>query len=162
MMTTEINLRLAEQLGETLKQKGWTITCAESCTGGGIGYAITSTSGSSSWFEQGYITYSNDVKERLLGVHHDTLIVHGAVSAQTAEEMAQGALKAAKADIAIAVSGIAGPDGGSPEKPVGTVWFGLALADKVVSVHQRFEGDRQQVREQAITFALQQALALLA
>nr|WP_232849890.1 nicotinamide-nucleotide amidase [Bowmanella yangjiangensis] len=158
MMTTDTNLRLAEQLGDALKQKGWTITCAESCTGGGIGYAITSISGSSGWFEQGFITYSNDVKERLLGVHHDTLVVHGAVSAQTVEEMAQGALKAAKANIAIAVSGIAGPDGGSPQKPVGTVWFGIALADKVVSVHQRFEGDRQQVREQAIDFALQQAV----
>ncbi|MBN7820485.1 nicotinamide-nucleotide amidase [Bowmanella sp. Y57] len=157
-MTTDTNLRLAEQLGDALKQKGWTITCAESCTGGGIGYAITSISGSSGWFEQGFITYSNDVKERLLGVHHDTLVVHGAVSAQTVEEMAQGALKAAKANIAIAVSGIAGPDGGSPQKPVGTVWFGIALADKVVSVHQRFEGDRQQVREQAIDFALQQAV----
>ncbi|WP_102798301.1 nicotinamide-nucleotide amidase [Bowmanella denitrificans] len=153
-MTTETSLRLAGELGDTLKQKGWTMTCAESCTGGGIGYAITSVSGSSSWFERGFITYSNQAKQDLLGVQSDTLVVHGAVSAQTVEEMAQGALNAAKADMAIAVSGIAGPDGGSPEKPVGTVWFGLALKGETKSVLQRFEGDRQQIRQQAVEFAL--------
>ncbi|MDF2178270.1 nicotinamide-nucleotide amidase [Aliiglaciecola sp. CAU 1673] len=148
-------LALAEKLGQALQQKGWTITCAESCTGGGIGYAITSISGSSAWFERGFITYSNEAKSALLGVREDILLVNGAVSAQTVEQMAQGALNAAAANLAIAVSGIAGPDGGSPEKPVGTVWFGLAQEGKVKSVHRRFEGDRHQIREQVIEFALQ-------
>lgn len=147
-------LALADKLGQALKQKGWTITCAESCTGGGIGYAITSISGSSAWFERGFITYSNQAKSTLLGVSEDTLRVNGAVSAQTVEEMAQGALKAAAADVAVAVSGIAGPDGGSVQKPVGTVWFGLASGEKVTSVHRHFDGDRLQIREQAIEFAL--------
>lgn len=157
----ESTLQLASDLGQTLKDKGWRLTCAESCTGGGIGYAITSVSGSSAWFERAFITYSDDAKQELLGVENSMLIVEGAVSAKVAEQMASGALKVAKADLAIAVSGIAGPDGGSPEKPVGTVWFGFATQNKVLSVRQRFVGDRQQIRSQSIEFALQQALQIL-
>lgn len=157
----ESTLQLASDLGQALKEKGWRLTCAESCTGGGIGYAITSVSGSSAWFERAFITYSDEAKQELLGVEKSMLIVEGAVSAKVAEQMATGALKAAKADLAIAVSGIAGPDGGSPEKPVGTVWFGFATKDKVVSIHQRFVGDRFEIRSQSIEFALQQALERL-
>ncbi|MBN7827053.1 CinA family protein [Bowmanella dokdonensis] len=154
------SLSLAQQLGEALKSKGWKMTCAESCTGGGIGYAITSISGSSGWFERGYITYSNEAKTEVLEVDPQTLIVYGAVSEQAVEQMASGALKAARADLAVAVSGIAGPEGGSPEKPVGTVWFGIASANKVISLHQRFTGDRLEIRQQAIDHALEQALVL--
>ena len=116
-------IQLAQQLGETLQRLGWQVTCAESCTGGGIGYAITSTSGSSSWFKSGYITYSNEAKHSLLGVSEQTLIDHGAVSQPVVEQMALGAAKAAGANVAVSVSGIAGPDGGSAGKPVGLVWF---------------------------------------
>lgn len=157
----ESTLQLASDLGQALKDKGLQLTCAESCTGGGIGYAITSVSGSSAWFERAFITYSDAAKQEELGVEKSMLIVEGAVSAKVAEQMATGALKAARADLAIAVSGIAGPDGGSPEKPVGTVWFGFATKDKAVSMHQRFVGDRHRIRSQCIDFALEQALQLL-
>lgn len=157
----ESTLQLASDLGQTLKNKGWRLTCAESCTGGGIGYAITSVSGSSAWFERGFITYSDEAKQELLGVEKSMLIVEGAVSATVAEQMATGAREAAGADLAIAVTGIAGPDGGSPEKPVGTVWFGFATKDKVVSMHQRFVGNRLEIRSQSMDYALKQALQLL-
>ncbi|WP_088331640.1 nicotinamide-nucleotide amidase [Lacimicrobium sp. SS2-24] len=157
----ESTLQLASNLGQRLKDNGWKLTCAESCTGGGIGYAITSVSGSSAWFERGFITYSDEAKQQVLGVDNSMLIVEGAVSAKVVEQMASGALKAADADLAIAVSGIAGPDGGSPEKPVGTVWFGFATADRVESLHQRFMGDRHQIRSQSIEVALQKALQLV-
>ena len=160
MTITDSSLSLAQQLGKALNARGWKITCAESCTGGGIGYAITSVSGSSAWFERGFITYSNEAKSEVLGVNPDTLLVYGAVSEQTVEQMAQGALEHGKADLAIAVSGIAGPDGGSPEKPVGTVWFGVAVKDKVISLHQRFVGDRLEIRQQAIEHALEHALVM--
>ena len=158
---TRNSVLLAQKLGDLLLHKAWQVTCAESCTGGGIGYAITSISGSSSWFKQGYITYSNDAKHQLLGVHPDTLQNFGAVSAQTVEEMAAGAAKNASAQCAIAVSGIAGPDGGSAEKPVGTVWFGFAIEQKVKAERQYFLGDRQQVRDQAIDFGLLRMYELL-
>ncbi|MDN4501524.1 nicotinamide-nucleotide amidase [Alteromonadaceae bacterium BrNp21-10] len=154
MALSEQTQQLAQHLGELLANHGWQISCAESCTGGGIGYAITSVSGSSAWFEKGFLTYSNAAKSDLLGVQASTLIEHGAVSSQVVEQMAKGAAKNANADIAISVSGIAGPDGGSAEKPVGTVWFGMYFANKISSVKQCFKGDRHQVREQAINFAL--------
>lgn len=145
---------LAQQLGERLAQKSLTVTTAESCTGGGLGYALTSVSGSSAWYHQGIISYSNEAKQRLLAVPADCLIHHGAVSEQTAKSMAQGALQSAQANLAVSITGIAGPGGGSDEKPVGTVWFGLATHEVVSAVKRTFSGDRQTVREQAIETAL--------
>ncbi|MFT5840639.1 MAG: nicotinamide-nucleotide amidase [Flavobacteriales bacterium] len=159
-MTEDIT-QLAQLLGNKLSAKGWQISCAESCTGGGVGYAITSISGSSAWFKKGFITYSNDAKQDLLGVNEDTLIKHGAVSAATVEEMAAGAAKNANAEVAIAISGVAGPDGGTPDKPVGTVWFGFIINGHSFSQKQQIDGDRQAVRIKAIEFALSNTLKLL-
>jgi nicotinamide-nucleotide amidase len=158
---TNNSVLLAQQLGDILLHKAWQVTCAESCTGGGIGYAITSISGSSSWFKQAYITYSNEAKHKLLGVDTNTLQQFGAVSAQTVEEMAAGAARNASAHCAIAVSGIAGPDGGSAEKPVGTVWFGFVIEQNVLAEQQYFLGDRQQIREQAVDYGLLRMVELL-
>lgn len=158
---TEDIYQLAQSLGDTLLAKGWYITCAESCTGGGIGFAITSTAGSSSWFNKGFITYSNQVKQDMLGVAESTIIEHGAVSAKTVEEMANGAAKMASAKVAISVSGIAGPDGGTPNKPVGTVWFGFYVNGQTMSKKQQFNGNREAVRIKAIEFALSNIINLL-
>ena len=155
------SLQLAMELGQLLLQKKWSITTAESCTGGGIGYWLTAVPGSSAYVDRGFITYSNKAKQQLLAVRSATLLQFGAVSEETVREMAQGAAKAAAADVAIAVSGIAGPDGGSAYKPVGTVCFGFYLAGHVASSHLVFAGDRQQVRQQAINFALKQSIELL-
>jgi nicotinamide-nucleotide amidase len=154
-------IQLAQRLGNALSAKGWQISCAESCTGGGVGYAITSISGSSAWFKKGFITYSNNAKQDLLGVSEDTLTEHGAVSAATVEEMAAGAAKYAHAEVAIAISGVAGPDGGTPNKPVGTVWFGFFINGKNMSQKKLINGDRQTVRIKAIEFALSNTLKLL-
>ena len=159
-MTEDIT-QLSQRLGNKLFAKGWQISCAESCTGGGVGYAITSISGSSAWFKKGYITYSNDAKQELLGVTEQTLIQHGAVSAATVEEMAAGAAKQANAEVAVAISGIAGPDGGTSEKPVGTVWFGFFINGQSMSQKQLITGDRQAVRIKAIEFALSSTLELI-
>ncbi|GAC06756.1 MAG: nicotinamide-nucleotide amidase [Paraglaciecola chathamensis] len=158
---TNNSIYLAQQLGEQLQQLGWSVTCAESCTGGGIGYAITSASGSSSWFKSGYITYSNEAKQVMLGVSEQTLAEFGAVSQAVVEQMALGATKAAMANVAVSVSGIAGPEGGSAEKPVGTVWFGFAINGDVSTACQCFSGDRHEVRAQAIEYALSQLSSLL-
>jgi nicotinamide-nucleotide amidase len=158
---TEDIIQLAQHLGNKLSAKGWQITCAESCTGGGVGYAITSISGSSAWFKKGYITYANAAKQELLGVTERTLIEHGAVSAATVEEMAAGAAKHANAEVAVAISGIAGPDGGTPDKPVGTVWFGFFINGQSISQKQLITGDRQAVRIKAIEYALSSILVLL-
>ncbi|MFT6990051.1 MAG: nicotinamide-nucleotide amidase [Paraglaciecola sp.] len=159
-MTEDIT-QLAQLLGNKLSAKGWQISCAESCTGGGVGYVITSISGSSAWFKKGFITYSNDAKQDMLGVSEHTLIEYGAVSAATVEEMAAGAAKHANAEVAIAISGVAGPDGGTPDKPVGTVWFGFFINGKSISQKQLIDGDRQTVRIKAIEFALSNTLKLL-
>lgn len=159
-MTEDIT-QLAQLLGNKLVAKGWQISCAESCTGGGLGYAITSISGSSAWFKKGFITYSNDAKQDLLGVSEDTLNRYGAVSAATVEEMAAGAAKHANAEVAVAISGIAGPDGGTPDKPVGTVWFGFFIDGHSMSHKLQINGDRQAVRVKAIEFALSNTLQLL-
>ena len=158
---TNNSIYLAQQLGEQLQQLGWSVTCAESCTGGGIGYAITSTSGSSSWFKSGYITYSNEAKQVMLGVSEQTLAEFGAVSQAVVEQMALGATKAAQANVAVSVSGIAGPEGGSAEKPVGTVWFGFAINGDVSTSCQCFSGDRHEVRSKVIEYALSQLSSLL-
>lgn len=152
---------LAEELGKKLLQRGWSISCAESCTGGGIGYAITSTSGSSEWFQRGFITYSNEAKNELVGVSTQALSEHGAVSEPVVMQMAQGAAMQANAQMAIAVSGVAGPTGGSVDKPVGTVWFGRYVDGNVSAQVKRFEGDRHSVRAQTIEFALQYCLESL-
>jgi nicotinamide-nucleotide amidase len=150
---------LSLAVGEKLKAKGQWITCAESCTGGGIAKAITDITGSSAYFDRGFVTYSNNAKQELLGVNVATLEAHGAVSEQVVREMASGALQTAKADLALSVSGIAGPDGGSAKKPVGTVWFGFANREgRIVARRMQFVGDRDAVRLQATIFALQTAL----
>lgn len=151
--------KLSLAVGEKLKANGQWITCAESCTGGGIAKAITDIAGSSAYFDRGFVTYSNAAKHDLLGVAEGTLVAHGAVSEEVVREMAQGALHAAQANLALSVSGIAGPDGGSAEKPVGTVWFGFAeRTGRVLARKMQFAGDRDAVRLQATIFALQTAL----
>lgn len=150
----------AARLGKRLADKRLRVTTAESCTGGGIAEAITRVSGSSAWFESGFVTYANASKAGLLGVSEADLASHGAVSEVVVRAMAQGALRLAAADLAVAVSGIAGPDGGSPEKPVGTVWFAWAAADgKLVSECRRFGGNRRAVRAQTVLRALEGLLA---
>ena len=151
----------AAQLGAILTNKGLTITTAESCTGGGVSYALTDTPGSSNYLDRCFVTYSNNAKQELLGVESETLSQFGAVSEQTVIAMAKGAQQVAAADIAIAVSGVAGPSGGSAEKPVGTVWFAIAVADKVATFHQVFTGTRAEVRLQAIEFSLKNTIELV-
>lgn len=141
-------------LGDALRQRGWTVSCAESCTGGGIAYVLTSVAGSSDWFNQSWVTYSNDAKQALIGVQESTLVAYGAVSEQTVTEMVSGVIANSGANVGISVSGIAGPGGGSDHKPVGTVWFGFAIDGEVITEHQVFTGDRLSVREQAIVFAI--------
>lgn len=155
------SLQLATELGQLLLRKKWTITTAESCTGGGLAYWLTAVAGSSAYVDRSFITYSNKAKQQLLAVRSATLLQYGAVSEETVREMAQGAAKAASARLAIAVSGIAGPGGGSALKPVGTVCFGFYIDGKVVSSQMLFAGDRQQIRQQAIDFALKQSIELL-
>ena len=145
---------LAEQLGELLVKQQLCVSCAESCTGGGIAYAITSVSGSSAWFNQSWVTYSNQAKQQLLQVPRHILDAHGAVSEQTAKAMLNGVMSNSLADVGISVTGIAGPSGGSKEKPVGLVWFGFSVGGDQHIIAQQFLGDRTAVRNQAIQFAL--------
>ena len=146
---------MAERLGDALLNGRKLLVTAESCTGGGIAWLITSIPGSSQWFDRGIVAYSNAAKQELLAVSHDVLAAYGAVSEQTAAAMAQGALGNSHADISVAVTGIAGPDGGSEEKPVGTVCFGWSLRDgETKTARIVFEGDRQQIRERAILMAI--------
>ena len=146
----------AEKLVKLLKKKNLTVTTAESCTGGWVAKAITDIAGSSAWFERGFVTYSNEAKAQMIGVREETLAQHGAVSEPVVVEMAIGALKAARADYAVSISGIAGPDGGSEEKPVGTVWFAFATArGEGITRRECFSGDRDAVRRQATAYALQ-------
>lgn len=155
-MTDSALFELSQRVGNGLGQLGATVTTAESCTGGWIAKVITDVAGSSAWFERGFVTYSNEAKHQLIGVNETTLEAYGAVSKGVVLEMAQGALAAAKADYAVSVSGIAGPEGGTPEKPVGTVWFGFAdKHGRTLAKVQRFDGDRDAVRRQATEFALQ-------
>lgn len=155
------SLQLATELGQLLLRKKWTITTAESCTGGGVSYWLTAVAGSSAYVDRAFITYSNKAKQQLLAVRSATLLQFGAVSEQTATEMAAGAAKVAGAKFAIAVTGIAGPDGGSVEKPVGTVCFGFYVDGSIISQRQCFLGDRQQVRQQSIEYALKRSIELL-
>jgi len=156
-----MSTRLAKQVGKALRAQGKLLTIAESCTGGGIAYAVTAVSGSSDWFDRGFVTYSNISKEEMLGVSPDTLEMHGAVSEQTVREMADGAMQYSRAQIAVAVSGIAGPKGGTPEKPVGTVWFAWVSKGKVQTACHYLAGDRDAIRVKAVRIALQGVLNLL-
>lgn len=154
-MTDSELMQLSEQVGQALKARGATVTTAESCSGGWVAKTLTDIAGSSAWFERGFVTYSNEAKSQMIGVSEATLLDHGAVSEPVVVEMAIGALRAARADYAISVSGIAGPDGGSAEKPVGTVWFGVASASgQGVTQRECFAGDREAVRRQATAYAL--------
>ena len=147
-------MTVAEKLVALLKAQGLTCATAESCTGGGVGSAITAVPGSSTVFAGGVISYSNEVKRDVLGVSSDILQNVGAVSAETAAQMAVGARRLLKTDLAVSLTGIAGPDGGSDEKPVGLVWFGLATKNGVRTEKAIFRGDRARVREQAVIHAL--------
>ncbi len=149
-------LALATELGRLLEARRWRIATAESCTGGLIAGAITDVAGSSAWFDRGFVTYSNEAKIAMLGVRADTLAAHGAVSEATAREMAAGALARSGSDVAVAVTGIAGPAGGSPEKPVGMVCFGWARRGGPVETAVRhFDGDRAAIRASTVAVALE-------
>lgn len=147
---------LATLAGARLKARGLRLACAESCTGGWIAMAVTAIAGSSDWFDRGFVTYSNQAKEEMLGVAPATLEAHGAVSEATAREMVQGAIANSRAQVAVAVTGIAGPGGGSEAKPVGTVCIAWAGPDGRKRCETRhFEGDREQVRRKTVIAALQ-------
>lgn len=148
---------LAEELGKLLLEKGLTLSTAESCTGGGIASVITSISGSSEYFKGSIVAYANEVKTALLGVSETTLEKHGAVSEETVLEMAKGAMKSMKTSCAIATSGIAGPGGGTPTKPVGTIWIAAACNDKIVT--KKLQGDNG--REKNTKNSIEKALSLL-
>lgn len=153
---------LATLVGAQLKARGLLLATSESCTGGWVAQAITAVSGSSGWFERGFVTYSNAAKEEMLGVRAETLAAHGAVSEQTAREMAAGALRRSQAQVAVAITGVAGPAGGTPEKPVGTVCFAWARSgSEPQSDTRRFDGDRESVRRQSVIAALQGVLERL-
>ena len=147
-------MTVAEKLVALLKAQGLTCATAESCTGGGVGSAITAVPGSSAVFAGGIISYANEVKRDVLGVAAQALDEYGAVSPQVAAQMAEGARRLLKTDLAVSLTGIAGPDGGSDEKPVGLVWFGLATAAGTRTEKCLFCGDRAHVREQAVIHAL--------
>ena len=153
---------LATRVGRRLKTKKRRLVSAESCTGGWVAQAITSIAGSSAWFERGFVTYSNAAKRELLGVKATTLRKYGAVSEQTAREMARGALARSKGNLALAVTGIAGPGGGSPDKPVGTVCFAWIHRRKLRSATRRFSGNRESVRRKSVIRALEGVLETLA
>jgi nicotinamide-nucleotide amidase len=151
-------IKLASDLGHILQAKGLTIAIAESCTGGGICQLLTSCAGSSAWFERGFITYSNNSKIQMLGVKVETLKDFGAVSKETALEMVRGALENSEADYAISVTGIAGPNGGSMEKPIGTVFIALQNAVQSICHEKHFTGSRHEIRQQTVKFALEALL----
>lgn len=153
--------QLTETLANLLLSANFTITTAESCTGGLIAKTLTDRAGSSEWFDRGFVTYSNQAKVDMLAVEEQALEQYGAVSLEVAEQMTRGALAHSRANLAVAVTGIAGPGGGSPEKPVGLVCFGFALKDQLLTIKQQFAGDRDQVRQASLIFALEQIVKML-
>jgi nicotinamide-nucleotide amidase len=153
---------LAIDVGKALQRKGWMLATAESCTGGGVAQAVTDIAGSSGWFERGFVTYSNEAKSAMLGVPAELIAQHGAVSAEVAAAMATGAVAHSAAQVALSTTGIAGPGGAVPGKPVGTVWFGWSVGGVADTERMVFDGDRQAVREQAVLHALQGLLRRLA
>ena len=148
-------------LAEGLRARSWRLTTAESCTGGLIAALCTSVAGSSDWFERGFVTYSNAAKTELLGVDAALIDANGAVSEKVARAMAFGAIRHSNAQLSVAVTGVAGPSGGSADKPVGIVWFGFSVNGLLTSEVQRFDGDRAQVRAATVTHALTRLLQLL-
>jgi nicotinamide-nucleotide amidase len=161
-MPSDTLTTLATLVGARLRAKAMMLATAESCTGGWAAQVVTAIAGSSGWFERGFVTYSDAAKQEMLGVSARTLAAHGAVSEQTAREMAIGALAHSRAQVALSITGIAGPTGGLPEKPVGLVCFAWATKGGVASaVTRRFDGDRESVRRQSVIAALQGVLELL-
>ena len=161
-MSSDTLSTLATLVGARLKAQGLMLASAESCTGGWLAQAVTAIAGSSDWFERGFVTYADVAKQEMLGVSAATLARHGAVSEETAREMAAGALAHSRALVAVAITGIAGPSGGSPEKPVGTVCFAWSRKNAAPVVQTRhFDGDRESVRRQSVIVALQGVLELL-
>ena len=161
-MPSDTLTTLAALVGGKLKAKSLMLATAESCTGGWVAQAVTAIAGSSEWFERGFVTYSNAAKMEMLHVKANTLHAHGAVSEETAREMAIGALAHSRAQVAVAITGIAGPAGSSAEKPVGTVCFAWALKSAAVSAETRqFKGNRESVRRQSVIAALQGVLELV-
>jgi nicotinamide-nucleotide amidase len=152
---------LCRRLADLLLKNDLKLVTAESCTGGLISAACTDLAGSSNWFERGFVTYSNEAKTELLGVDAALITAHGAVSEPVARAMAFGAIRRSAAQVSIAVTGVAGPTGGSAAKPVGTVWFGFSLQGQLNSEVNRFDGDRTAVRSQTVVHALQRVLELL-
>lgn len=160
MVDTELE-QLATEVGRALKSAGRILVTAESCTGGWVGEAVTAIAGSSDWFDRGFITYSNAAKREVLRVSAATLKQHGAVSEETAREMALGALKHSRAQIAVAITGVAGPSGGSEDKPVGTVCFAWAKDETALrSESHLLNGDRTDVRRQSVVIALRGIIAM--
>jgi nicotinamide-nucleotide amidase len=152
---------LSRKVGKALKNRSEILVTAESCTGGWVAQAVTSVAGCSDWFERGYVTYSNAAKREQLGVGRRILERHGAVSEQAARAMARGALQRARGTLAVAITGVAGPTGGSPGKPVGTVCFAWARGRKIASETKRFRGGRNSVRRQSVMHALRGVLKWL-
>jgi nicotinamide-nucleotide amidase len=153
---------LAIALGAALKAKNYTLAVAESCTGGMVAQAVTSIAGSSAWFDRGFVTYSNLAKIEMLEVSSQTLETYGAVSEKTVIEMAAGALKNSHAHIAGSITGIAGPDGGTVEKPVGTVYFAWAESNKpVITISKQFYGNREEIRQQSAIAMMQGLISIL-
>lgn len=149
------DLQTLSTLAQTLRAQGWRMACAESCTGGLIAALCTHVAGSSEWFERGFVTYSNDAKHQLLGVPEAALRNHGAVSQAVVQAMAQGAAQRAGVMASVAVTGVAGPSGGSPDKPVGTVWLGWSVAGQTTTQRVLLPGDRAAVRQATARLALQ-------
>ena len=152
---------LAADLAEILLKKDWVLATAESCTGGLIAATCTDLAGSSGWFERGFVSYSNEAKSELLGVSAALIEQHGAVSKAVALAMTEGALRHSRAQVALAVTGVAGPGGGTPAKPVGTVWFGWATPTGLTSEMCRFDGDRASVRQATVRHSLKRLVELL-
>lgn len=152
---------LCRALAQALLARGWKLATAESCTGGMIAASCTALSGSSEWFERGFVTYSNEAKTESLGVDAQMIAQHGAVSEVVARAMAFGAVRHSLAQVAVAVTGVAGPTGGTPAKPVGTVWFGFQVDGRLVSELRLFPGDRAAVREATVLHALTRLVELV-
>lgn len=162
MINDDEMTRLSIEMGKALLEKKRTITTAESCTGGWIAKVITDIAGSSEYYQRGFVTYSNEAKHEMIGVDEQTLLKYGAVSEEVVRQMAKGALIKANADFAVSVSGIAGPGGGSEEKPVGLVWFGFAMKTstgiQTTATHCIFSGSRAQIRAESVIFSLKSIL----
>jgi nicotinamide-nucleotide amidase len=160
-MDQALQPQIIQNLADALGRRRWWLATAESCTGGLIAAACTELAGSSAWFDRGFVTYSNAAKTELLGVPTALIDAHGAVSAAVARAMAEGAAARARVPVALSVTGVAGPGGGSADKPVGTVWFGWCVDGRTCTELRRFEGQRSTVRAQTVAHALTRLLALL-